>query len=164
MGFVVSLHFPQKFRTGQLGLLSINFNFRNIIFQPVISLCLGEVQNENLWEIVASSSSFFGPSWLRRSLAQIRELACRLRAYLFEAYLMGELIRERWLMDFWLTGKQPGGLQWPAPGFSWHRIYTHPRDISYFDMKSNFAGNVIKLSVNKVKWTGFSDATCTFVL
>ena len=112
MGFVVSLHFPQKFRTGPLGLLSINFNFRNIIFQPGISLCLGEVQmkiyERSLQALLSSALRGFAAHSC--NLAQIRELACRLRAYLFEAYLMGELIRERWLMDFWLTGKQPGGL------------------------------------------------------
>ena len=113
MGFVVSLHFPQKFRTGQLGLLSINFNFRNIIFQPGISLCLGEVQMkiyERSLQALLLSSALRGFAAHSLNLAQIRELACRLRAYLFEVYLMGELIRERWLMDFWLTGKQPGGL------------------------------------------------------
>ena len=113
MGFVVSLHFPQKFRTGQLGLLSINFNFRNIIFQPGISLCLGKVQMkiyERSLQALLLSSALRGFAAHSLNLTQIRELACRLRAYLFEAYLMGELIRERWLMDFWLTGKQPGGL------------------------------------------------------
>ena len=30
------LHFPRKFRAGQLSLLSINFNFRNVVFQPMI--------------------------------------------------------------------------------------------------------------------------------
>ena len=35
---IVSLHFPRKFRAGQLGLLSINFDFRNVIFQPMVFL------------------------------------------------------------------------------------------------------------------------------
>lgn len=35
------------------------------------------------------------------------------------------------ILDFWLTDKQLSGLQ--APTFYRHRIYTHPRDISYFD-------------------------------
>ena len=33
---IVFLHFPRKFRAGRLGLLSINFNFRNVIFQPMV--------------------------------------------------------------------------------------------------------------------------------
>ena len=33
---IVSLHFPRKFRAGQLGLLSINFDLRNVIFQPMV--------------------------------------------------------------------------------------------------------------------------------
>ena len=33
---IVFLHFPRKFRAGQLGLLSINFNFRKVIFQPMV--------------------------------------------------------------------------------------------------------------------------------
>ena len=33
---IVSLQFPRKFRVGQLGLLSINFDFRNVIFQPMV--------------------------------------------------------------------------------------------------------------------------------
>ena len=32
---IVFLHLPRKFRAGQLGLLSINFDFRNVIFQPI---------------------------------------------------------------------------------------------------------------------------------
>ena len=51
-----------------------------------------------------------------------------------------------------------------SPWIFWTQDIYPPRDISYFDIKSNFAGNVIKLSVNNMKWTGFSDATCTFVL
>ena len=33
---IVFLHFPRKFRAGRLGLLSLNFNFRNVIFQPMV--------------------------------------------------------------------------------------------------------------------------------
>ena len=33
---IVSLHFPRKFGAGQLGLLSINFDLRNVIFQPMV--------------------------------------------------------------------------------------------------------------------------------
>ena len=33
---IVFLHFPRKLRAGQLGLLSISFDFRNVIFQPVV--------------------------------------------------------------------------------------------------------------------------------
>ena len=33
---IVFLHFPPKFRAGRLGLLSINFNFRNVIFKPMV--------------------------------------------------------------------------------------------------------------------------------
>ena len=33
---IVFLHFPQKFRVGQLSLLSINFDFQNVIFQPML--------------------------------------------------------------------------------------------------------------------------------
>ena len=105
MGFVVSLHFPQKFRTGQLGLLSINFNFRNIIFQPGISLCLGEVQMkiyERSLQALLLSSALCGFAAHSLNLAQIRELACRLRAYLFEAYLMGSLLEKGGLWTFGL--------------------------------------------------------------
>ena len=42
-------------------------------------------------------------------------------------------------------------------------IINEPGKLFLFYIK-NFAGNVIKLSVNKMKWTGFLDATCTFVL
>ena len=59
-GFVVFLHFLRKFRAGQLGLLSINFNFRSVGFSANdISLCLGEVQMkiyERSWQAVLFSA------------------------------------------------------------------------------------------------------------
>ena len=33
---IVFLHFPLKFRVGQLSLLSINFDFWNVIFKPMV--------------------------------------------------------------------------------------------------------------------------------
>ena len=33
---VMYLHYPRKVRAGQRGLLSINFDFRNVIFQPMV--------------------------------------------------------------------------------------------------------------------------------
>ena len=34
---IVFLRLPRKFRAGQLSLLSINFDIRNVIFQPMVS-------------------------------------------------------------------------------------------------------------------------------
>ena len=56
----------------QLGLLSINFVFWNVIFQPMVFPFAERSTNEILWEIVASSH-FLCPSRLRRSLARSRE-------------------------------------------------------------------------------------------
>ena len=45
MGFgnksIMFLHFPRKFRAGQLALLWISFDFRNVIFQPVVFSFVG---------------------------------------------------------------------------------------------------------------------------
>ena len=35
---IVFLHFPRTVRVGQSGLLSVNFDFRNIIFRPMVFL------------------------------------------------------------------------------------------------------------------------------
>ena len=78
---IVFQHFPRKFRTGQLGMLTINLDFRNVIFSQWNFPSSGRSTNENLWEIVASSP-FLSPSRLRLSLTQIGELARRLRVSL----------------------------------------------------------------------------------
>ena len=91
---IVFLHLLWKFRPGQLDLLSINCDFPNNTFYPMVfPFILGEVKgrgtNENLWEIVASAP-FPSPSrWAARSrvlsplalLTQIGELARRLSRY-----------------------------------------------------------------------------------
>ena len=78
---IVFQHFPRKFRTGQLGMLTINLDFRNVIFSQWNFPSSGRSTNENLWEIVASSP-FLSPSRLRLSLTYIGELARRLRVSL----------------------------------------------------------------------------------
>ena len=91
---IVFLHLLWKFRAGQLDLLSINCDFPNNTFYPMVfPFILGEVKgrgtNENLWEIVASAPF---PSPSRRAarsrvlsplalLTQIGELARRLSRF-----------------------------------------------------------------------------------
>ena len=57
----------------QLSLLSINFDFRNVIFQPMVFPFVCVKYKWNLWEIIVVSSPFLGPSRLHRSLARSRE-------------------------------------------------------------------------------------------
>ena len=68
---IVFLHFPRKFRVGRLGLLSLNFNFRNVIFQPMVFPFVWVKYNEN-WQGMVASSPFAGPS---RILAWLASLA-----------------------------------------------------------------------------------------
>ena len=76
--FSVPIWYPWKTkfdtrRSGcQLSLLSINFDFRNVIFQPMVFPFVCVKYKWNLWEIVVSSP-FLGPSRLHRSLARSRE-------------------------------------------------------------------------------------------
>ena len=61
---IVFLHFPLKFRVGQLSLLSINFDFRNVIFQPMV---IPTVWAKYKWKIMRDRCklSFPRPSRLR---------------------------------------------------------------------------------------------------
>ena len=68
---MVFLHFPRKFKAGQLSLVSMNFDFQNVIFQPMVFPFVWTKYKRNLWEMVASSP-FLGPSRLPRSLARSR--------------------------------------------------------------------------------------------
>ena len=82
---IVSLHFPRKVRAGQQGLLSINFDFRNVTFQPTVFPFVWQSTNENLWEIVASSP-FLPPRVFAAARAFSR---CSLRSPKWESLLAG---------------------------------------------------------------------------
>ena len=66
---IVFLHFQRKFREGQLRLLSINFDFRNVIFQPMV---FPFVSAKYKWKFMRDRCklSFPLPSRLCRSLAR----------------------------------------------------------------------------------------------
>ena len=68
---IVFLHFPRSFRAGQLGLSSVNFDFRNVNFQPVVfPFVWGKYKGKFIRDRCISPS--LGTSRLRRSLARSR--------------------------------------------------------------------------------------------
>ena len=66
---IVFLRLPRKFRAGQLSLLSINFDIRNVIFQPMVSPFVWAKQQLKIYE---TSLEALLSSAARGSLARSR--------------------------------------------------------------------------------------------
>ena len=61
---IVFLHLPRKFRAGNLGLLSINFDFRNVILQPMV---VSSVWAKYKWKFMRDLFKLFFPRPLAAS-------------------------------------------------------------------------------------------------
>ena len=61
---IMFLHLPRKFRAGNLGLLSINFDFRNVIIQPMV---VSSVWAKYKWKFMRDRFKLFFPRPLTTS-------------------------------------------------------------------------------------------------